>query len=174
MIVMHSGVTAIPSGWAVCDGGEYEFNGVVTQTPNLINKFIKAVGTSAEVQAVNNSDLNESNDFQLKESHLPSHSHPHKAHTHTFTGSGSDSISQTINVVTSATEKQAIVTMEGGTSGHSGDDVSSSDITITDSVDITVSGNTSSESSEEDTKTWTNQTFKIEPNYYALIFIMKL
>lgn len=174
MIVMHSGVTAIPSGWAVCDGGEYEFNGVVTQTPNLINKFIKAVGTSAEVQAVNNSDLNESNDFQLKESHLPSHSHPHKAHTHTFTGSGSDTISQTINVVTSATEKQAIVTMEGGTSGHSGDDVSSSDVTITDSVNITVSGNTSSESSEENTKTWTNQTFKIEPNYYALIFIMKL
>ena len=67
MIVMHSGVTAIPSGWAVCDGGEYEFNGVVTQTPNLINKFIKAVGTSAEVQAVNNSDLNESNDLGYDE-----------------------------------------------------------------------------------------------------------
>lgn len=174
MIVMHSGIAAIPEGWAICDGGTYEYDGVSTQTPNLINKFIKAVGTTAEVKAVDNADLNASNEFTLTEQHLPSHSHPHSAHTHTLETSATADFSDTINVVTSASEKQAIVTMEGGTSGYSGDDVTSSEVTISDSVSLTISGTTSSVTSEEASKTWTNKAFKIEPNYFALIFIMKL
>jgi hypothetical protein len=27
MIVMHSGITPIPEGWAICDGNEYTYNG---------------------------------------------------------------------------------------------------------------------------------------------------
>ena len=123
MIVMHSGITAIPEGWAICDGNEYTYNGITSKTPNLINRFIKAVGNISDVSAVDNPDLNSANEFNLKDRHLPDHSHPHKAHSHSFEGSGSDTVYITINAVNSATEKQAIVTMEGGTSGYSGDDV---------------------------------------------------
>lgn len=174
MIVMHSGITEIPEGWAICDGNEYTYNGITSKTPNLINRFIKAVGTISDVLAVDNPDLNTANEFNLDERHLPSHSHPHKTHSHSFEGSGSDEVSITINAVNSATEKQAIVTMEGGISGHSGDDVSNSDINANDTVSINISGTTSEVSSIEDTKIWANESFKIEPNYYSLIFIMKL
>lgn len=174
MIVMHSGITAIPEGWAICDGNEYTYNGITSKTPNLINRFIKAVGTISDISAVDNPDLNSINEFNLEERHLPDHSHPHKAHSHSFEGSDSDTVSITINAVNSASEKQAIVTMEGGTPGYSGDDVSSADISASDTVSINISGTTSEVSSEEDTKTWANESFKIEPNYYSLIFIMKL
>lgn len=174
MIIMHSGITAIPEGWAICDGNEYTYNGITSRTPNLINRFIKAVGTVSDISTVNNPDLNSANEFNLDERHLPSHSHPHKAHSHSFAGSDSDTVSITINAVNSATEKQAIVTMEGGISGHSGDDVSSSNISASDTVYISISGTTSAVSSMENTKTWANESFKIEPNYYSLIFIMKL
>ncbi len=43
MIVMHSGTSSIPEGWAICDGTEYYYEGVKTITPNLTDKFIKAV-----------------------------------------------------------------------------------------------------------------------------------
>lgn len=174
MIVMHSGITAIPDGWAICDGGEHTYNGITSRTPNLINRFIKAVGAVADIQAVDNEDLNASNEFTLSADHLPSHSHPHTAHSHTFSGSGSDSVSMTFNAVNSASAKEAIVTMEGGTSGHSGDDVANGDITVSDTVNISISGTTSETTSAESAKTWTNKAFKIEPNYYSLIFIMKL
>jgi microcystin-dependent protein len=77
MIMMHSGITPIPEGWAICDGSEYTFNGVTSTTPDLRNKFIKAVATVSEIQNVNNPDLTEYNEFTLTEEHLPKHSHPH-------------------------------------------------------------------------------------------------
>ena len=36
MIIMYSGIAAIPEGWAVCDGGTYTYLGITTTTPNLI------------------------------------------------------------------------------------------------------------------------------------------
>jgi hypothetical protein len=45
MIMMHNGSEPIPSGWAICDGN----NG----TPNLIGRFIKAVGSASEVKEGN-------------------------------------------------------------------------------------------------------------------------
>ena len=47
MIVMHSGIEPIPTGWAVCDGNEYIWEGKKTTTPKLIDRFIKAVGIGA-------------------------------------------------------------------------------------------------------------------------------
>ena len=35
MIMMHSGIVPIPSGWAVCDGGTYTHNGLTSSTPDL-------------------------------------------------------------------------------------------------------------------------------------------
>lgn len=174
MIMMHSGITPIPEGWAICDGNEYTYKGVTSTTPNLINKFIKAVATPEEITAVNNQDLNDQNEFKLTAEHLPNHTHPHQAHTHSFSGSGSQDVSMSFYALNGATEKQAIVTMEGGTSGHSGDDTSGGDITISNTVNINISGITESATSTEIDKVWENKSFKIEPNYYSLIFIMKL
>ena len=163
MIVMHSGIQDIPEGWAVCDGGTYTFNGVESTTPNLVGRFIKAVD---DVESISATDVHENNDFTLLQEHLPSHSHPHKSHTHSFSGSGST----TIKTSSSESAKEAIVSITDGTSGFSGDDVTIEDAT----VNISISGTTGSATSQEDTQTWANNSFKIEPNYYSLIFIMKL
>lgn len=40
MIIMYNQSDNIPEGWAICDGQEYEYNGIVSQTPDLTNKFI--------------------------------------------------------------------------------------------------------------------------------------
>ena len=141
---------------------------------NLVNKFIKAVATPEEIMEVNNEDLNEQNEFKLTSEHLPNHTHPHQAHTHSFSGSDSPNVSMSFHALTGATEKQAIITMEGGTSGYSGDDTSGEDVTISNTVSVTISGTTGESTSTEMEKTWENKSFKIEPNYYSLIFIMKL
>jgi hypothetical protein len=39
---------------------------------------------------------------------------------------------------------------------------------------VTVEGSTSPVTSEEKTQTWVNAPFDIEPEYYSLIFIIKL
>lgn len=163
MIVMHSGLENIPEGWAICDGNSYTFNGVTSTTPNLLGRFIKATDSVDNIQAV---DVNVNNEVTLSVDNLPAHSHPHKSHTHSFAGSDS----QTISTSTSATSKNAITSIEGGTSGFSGDDVTIGNV----SVDISISGTTESATSQEDTQTWENTPFSIEPNYYSLIFIMKL
>lgn len=153
MIVMHSGVTDIPQGWAICDGNTYTYNGVSTQTPNLVNRFIKAVGSISNVKEVLNSELDSDNKFTLQEKHLPKHSHPHSPHSHTASVSGS--ILNTTTAQYAATGETQV-----------GDRVTKSSVTL--------SGNTGSTTSSEASKTWENAKFSIEPNYYALIFIMKL
>lgn len=158
MIVMHAGtkIGDIPVGWAVCDGNEYTYEGVTSKTPNLIGQFIKGTNVTQDdnnIKAVTNPALDSDNNFTLQEKHLPAHSHPHKAHSHTFSGSD--------NCLTTATGIQ-IATGTDGTC----DDVSSGSVTI--------SGTTGNQTSVEQSKTWTNESFKLEPNYYALIFIMKL
>jgi len=81
---MHSGIEDIPPGWALCDGKEYEWNGIKTMTPDLSGRFIKAVSDLKAVGSVDNSDLNADNEFYLEEKHLPEHHHPHEKHRHSF------------------------------------------------------------------------------------------
>ena len=45
MIIMYSGTQNIPHGWAICNGQEYEWNGVKSKTPDLQNMFIQQSGT---------------------------------------------------------------------------------------------------------------------------------
>jgi hypothetical protein len=86
MIVMHSGITAIPEGWAVCDGGTYEYLGESITTPNLTSRFIKAVTSKESIGAVDNSDfIAGTNTFQLKKEHLPNHNHTISLSTNTET-----------------------------------------------------------------------------------------
>ena len=228
MIMMHSGIEAIPEGWAICDGKEYEYNGFKTTTPNLINKFIKAVSSVNDVKEVNNPNLNSDNEFTLQEKHLPPHSHPHISHTHTFSGvsatiHNSESLSTTLeneyisNISTTSTQVITDVSGENITTtsenvinsisietagGNTSGGIHAHEITITNgtiskttSIEQTNSVKTDTEdtnseennteqtnteststeeTSTEQTKTWTNEAFKIEPNYYSLIFIMKL
>jgi hypothetical protein len=69
MIIMHSGIEEIPDGWAPCDGGIYEWNGIQSQTPDLRNRFIKATESldSSGVKASDtNTDLNENGKLVLR------------------------------------------------------------------------------------------------------------
>ena len=193
MIVMHSGFETPPIGWAICDGGSYTYNGVTSKTPDLRNRFIKAVSTSDEIKAVSN--LNDNNEFTLKEIHLPQHSHPHKQHTHNISGlsasiQDSGNLSFTFNqsessisfesdsVITSVTGEG--ITTESLPAITTIDNTNNSESTITvtggnHSHSASVSGGTISYTrSKENNKSWPNEPIKIEPNYYSLIFIMKL
>jgi hypothetical protein len=92
---MHSGAEAIPPGWALCDGNEYEFDGRRVKTPDLRKKFIRATETldPNEVKASDkNTDLNANGKLKLKADHLPEHHHPHKEHTHNI-----DKLSVSVN-----------------------------------------------------------------------------
>lgn len=174
MIIMHSGIEPIPPGWAICDGETYEYEGVTSKTPNLKNQFIKAVTSVEEIKQTNNSDLNADNELTLLESHLPAHTHPHSLHSHTFQSTGYASFTDSFSAITKSEEVTAVQTIEGGEKGFSGDDVSSSTVNISGNATFDVSGTTSAVISTESEKTWENNPIKIEPNYYALIFIMKL
>ena len=193
MIVMHSGFETPPVGWAICDGGSYTYNGVTSQTPDLRNRFIKAVSTQEEVKAV--TPLNDRNEFTLRESHLPYHTHPHQQHTHTISGLSADvydsgnlsftfkpvetSISSSSNSVVTSVSGEGITTERTSAvtsvtpSTKTGSAVSVTGGNHDHPISIT-GGTISSTESKESTKSWTNTPIKIEPNYYSLIFIMKL
>ena len=104
MIIMHSGLGGIPSGWAPCDGGTYTYDGITSVTPNLVNKFIKAVVSIENTGEVLNPDLTSDNEFTLEKRHLPEHDHPHQEHTHTISGT-SVSIENSGDLTVSGTQK---------------------------------------------------------------------
>ena len=185
MIVMHTGEYPIPEGWAICDGKEHTYDGVKTKTPDLTNRFIKAVALTTSVGVGNVRNDGASNEFTLKEQHLPAHSHPHAAHTHEIsglTGTLADSGDLTFNMpdyvenmsasaalATTSEGESEVITRVSYTNGSG--TVTGGNHTHT----LTISGGSISQTaSTEAEKTWTNKSFKIEPNYYALIFIMKL
>ena len=77
MIIMHSGIEEIPNGWALCDGNEYEWNGLKSKTPDLRNRFIRATETlnTSEVKATDNEDINDKDELIIKKEQLPKHKH---------------------------------------------------------------------------------------------------
>lgn len=125
MIIMFSG-SEIPEGWAICDGNSYVYNGVTTTTPNLTNRFIKAVSSVENIGAVDNDSLNENNRLMLKDTQLPPHKH-------------------TIPVVVDGTDTYGAVL-----------------------------GGVSEDNIETNNIEYSQEEINIEPNYYSLIFIMKL
>lgn len=143
MIVMHSGKTAIPEGWAICDGRTYEYLGESIETPNLTGRFIKAVATSENVGEVNNSDFIENtNTFQLTENHLPNHTHTISLSTSTGTTQ-----QKTLNITPGAVEE---------------------------SLQYVAEVNQNSQSVTTNPSDYENKIINMEPQSYALIFIMKL
>ena len=93
-IIMWSGTVAEAealTNWRICDGQ----NG----TPDLRDKFVLGVGSSAAASTANQGDTNNNNSITLTEGQMPSHnhnitdnghSHTINNHTHTFSGSGSN------------------------------------------------------------------------------------
>ena len=171
MIVMHSGVTAIPEGWAICDGKVHVYDGEEITTPNLVNRFIKGVVDSNLVGEVTNQDLisetkidelgNEvitwTNQLKLKPEHLPEHQHQFEANV-------SINPSKIISEVGIDLQKTQLPTA-GGTAEF---DYIGNVTPSQEDVTGTVSGTTKSSNQEDYT------TINIEPQSYALIFIMKL
>lgn len=158
MIIMWYGQEPIPKGWALCDGN----NG----TPNLINKFIKSSdgfivgGTSIG----DNSDtiepsLTEDNKLKLTVEHLPTHRHPHLPHSH-------EAGSATSNYVESYSYSYTDST---------GEDTETKYDTSYYNTDIDHTHTIYEETSKEDESiTFDNKLFSIEPRAYKLIFIMKI
>lgn len=150
-ILMFNGASSeIPEGWAICNGS----NG----TPNLIEKFIKA-GTSSGVTGGN-----PNNEVTLTVDNMPTHNHDllgsattdtDGGHYHYTSANDGSSTSVTQGEGTSAT-----VAASGSTSILS--DYEGSHWHY---VDLS-SAYTSSEGG--------SQPFNIEPEYYSLIFIMKI
>lgn len=143
MIVMHSGETAIPEGWAICDGKVHTYDGETITTPNLTGRFIKAVTTKEAIGEVNNSDFIENtNTFQLMETHLPNHTHTILIPTSTETTQ-----EKTLNIT-------------------AGD--------VEESLQYVEALNQNSESITTNQSDYENKIINMEPQSYALIFIMKL
>ena len=189
MIMMYSGLSEIPDGWAICDGSTHTYNGITTTTPNLVGRFIKATDDVAGVGPV---DIHADNKITISEHNLPEHKHPHNAHSHIiseFTGSVRESGDLTsaleftdyvydvrankATVVSNVANNEVITTdvISSISTYQQGGDAVGGNHTHTLSIS---GGSVSSETSTEQTKTWENKAIQIEPNYYALIFIMKL
>ena len=201
MIIMWDGHEDVPSGWAVCDGKEYDG----FKTPDLRGKFIKA--SDSEVGDLDSSHLEnaDKNEIKLKKDQLPQHSHPHKSHTHEtyehqhrstnetlYTSDSTVSVSSsgTFAYNYDTTSVVSSVSGEGVTSGSTsvldgitwqtvysdgGNHNHSVSIPADNPVKVTIDKATS----EEDTSAaaylgMQNNTIKIEPKAYALIFIIKL
>jgi hypothetical protein len=140
------------------------------------------------------------NTIKLEKYHLPEHNHPHKNHTHEITGtvvtiteSGELSMTGSYkknNSSLDTTNVSMIKSIEDKTiTTTTSDVIESINITNADadndsSISITganhthtatvTEGTISETTSEEDEIIWNNNAFNIEPNYYSLIFIMKL
>ena len=183
-IIMWSGTVAEAealTNWRICDGQ----NG----TPDLRDKFVLGVGSSAAASTASKGDTNNNNSITLTEGQMPSHnhnitdnghSHTINNHTHTFSGSGSNTHSHGIprgqgGADADITPYVADDTVENIQSSFSSDSTS---ITInvsgttggsspgTNSQTVSISGNTGSKGS--------GNSHENRPPYYALMFIMKL
>lgn len=194
MIMMFDGQASIPEGWAICDGQTYVYKGITTTTPNLIGRFIKAVGTKEEVGVIDQEHLEEDNTFTLTSDHLPEHAHPHNAHSHNISdltgelensgdlsGTLTDSnyvynvSSDTVDVITTVTGSDITTSSTQVAANVATDTQGGTSVGGNHTHSLVISGGIILETqSEEAEVTWENKPFKIEPNAYALIFIIKL
>ena len=143
----------IPKGYAICDGN----NG----TPDLRGRFIKGTATPEEVKAYDNTDLEQgngvsyNNSIKIKENNLPSH-------THTFNVTNNLSIQDhSIKII----ESGQYIPLASGNKNIWIPGTLPTPFSHTLQGGITVTQNSDN---------FTNDIINVEPNYYALIFIMKL
>jgi len=151
-IIMWSGaVSAIPSGWVLCNGSN--------STPDLRNRFVVGAGSSYAVNATGGTDS-----VSLSTANLP-------AHSHSFSGSG------TTNTEGNHTHG-SVALPHPGDSGRDGDSGSNSVGLLEGN---TLGGTTGAAGSHNHTVTISGTTgntgsgssHENRPPYYALAYIMK-
>ena len=157
IIVMWSGdARNIPKGYAICDGRTVD--NYIT-TPDLSGRFIKMVGPSESVGAVNNPDLeSDGKSIKIKEENLPNHKHNIKVTVDETELSAS--YSQIYSISSNS------VNSGEGNPTYSGDDVRTS----TGTIDFSHSHTATAVNNDN----YANKPINVQPNYYALIFLMKL
>lgn len=166
-IIMWSGATtAVPSGWALCNGA----NG----TPDLRDRFVVGAGNSYAV-----GDNGGSASTTLVAANLPAHTHTFSAtatsgaagsHTHTINDPGHTHRLQRSTNGSWGSQDYPSANQANYNMGSFGTDLSYTGISLNGVGDhthtISVSGTTSSVGS--------GSSFENRPPYYALAFIMKL
>ena len=158
IIVMWSGdINNIPPGYAICNGDIVD--GV--QTPDLSGRFIKMIDSNGSVGPVDNSDLeSDGKSIKIKENNLPNHTHNTQVTVEQYTGS---------NVYYYVAR-----TVETSVNKGEGDLVTTGDIVTTSNADINLTHTHNATATNENMDNYANDPINIQPNYYALIFIMKL
>ena len=146
IILMWSGdINNVPSGYGVCDGRI--INGI--QMPNLSGRFIKMIDSNGSVGPVDNQNLeSDGKSIKIKENNLPNHTHNIEVTIEQHTDS------QVSNIKETSTNKGNLVTTGDSTS----------------SINHTHNATATNENMDN----YANDPINIQPNYYALIFIMKL
>ena len=155
VIVMFNGLASqIPDGWAICDGT----NG----TPDLRGRFIRMTDIGETPGARDNSDLT-TNGTGTRQAYLDGTHVP--KHTHTF-----KTYSDTLNVDVSGltTDTIASTGTSVGKSAETGNDINQKSAAVGGSATVSISM-----TPEQDTENFPDKV-NIEPQAYALIFIMKL
>lgn len=173
-IIMFNGQTAIPNGWAICNGSTV--NGITT--PNLVDKFIKGVGKIEDVGKTGGAST-----VTLTTDNLPSHNH-------TATTNINLSINQGTPEVQESWKEQKIITYHdtyyqafdmGGDKHYTAEsgyespqDKGIVEIGVQDLLNAAggVSGSATATTTIGNTGSGT--AFNIEPNYYTLVYIMKI
>lgn len=180
VILMWSGsIDEIPKGYAICNGE----NG----TPDLTGRFIRMIDTGEEAGDKPNEDLIQQeegrfNSIKIVWDNLPYHEHYIEVDeveiSHTLQIS-SETLRDTITVVDNTTSGSGKYGEEGTDFSYTKVSTSNSPIDFSHdhdlSGDITVDSITfKEETDEQKEERFPNKPINIEPNAYALIFIMKL
>jgi microcystin-dependent protein len=161
-IIMWNG-SAIPAGWALCDGGSYpkmDGTGSVS-TPNLTDRFIVGAGNSYTIATIGGE-----NTHTLTTAEMPSHSH-----TIAIDNAGLHDHTAYIDAGTGGTGIS-------GTSGNMWSDADGSSYQRTD--DPAYNGTLPTDKQGEHThaasigNTGSGLAFENRPLYFALAYIMKL
>jgi microcystin-dependent protein len=152
-IIMWSG-TAIPSGWAICDGSTVNGH----KTPDLRGRFVLASGKGSNLteRVVTNQGGTETQTLSIDE--LPAHAHPNTASSNT-TGS------HTHTYVSGAGSNWGI--RDGG---HGSDEIGRQKITNTSSSD----GSHSHTITMSNASVGSGLGHNNMPPYYVLAFIMRV
>ena len=182
-IIMWSGTVAEAealTNWRICDGQ----NG----TPDLRDKFVLGVGSSAAASTANKGDTNNNNSITLTEGQMPSHnhnitdnghSHTINNHSHSFSASGSNTHSHGLPKGSGGADADISNYIPSPRVENIQSSFSSDNATIS----ITVSGNTGNPSDRGTNSVTTGITSQTQGNdesidirsaYLALCYIIRV